>query len=172
MDATTPDRIASDHAGEAGEVFACDRTSHRACGAGKESKYVGDSRDLIALHRRERFAAVARLELGKRIGVRFDTIGQLEQQCGAILRRGSGPAVQCAGSGEHCCVHLLFGGLCNFRDHLAGRRIEDFLHIALAGGELALDQKLGLHVGLIEIPSRDLESGGNYFDSNSRGRVR
>ena len=41
------DRVAADHRGVAGQVFAAGRTAHATAGAGEETEHVGNCRDLV-----------------------------------------------------------------------------------------------------------------------------
>ena len=48
--------------------------------------------------------------------------------------------------GRHRGLDLRPRGLGHAREHLAGRRVQDVLDLALAGDELAVDEEFGLHV--------------------------
>jgi hypothetical protein len=141
------DRVAADHAREAGEVFSRHGTGHRPARAGEESEHVGNGRDLVAERGRVGFAAVERLEPGVCRAVGLDAIGQLEQQRSAVLRRGARPCIECGIRRLHRGVDLAARRLGHFREHLAGRGVEHLFDLALACDELAVDQEPGSHVG-------------------------
>ena len=125
-------RIAADHAGESGQKLPAERSVLGPRGAGEESKHIRDGGDLIVLHRRDRLAGVARLELGKRRSVALDVIGQLEQQGGTVLRCGPRPGVEGAFGRRHGGIHLSATGFGHLHDRFAGRRIEHTLGPAFA----------------------------------------
>ena len=63
------DRIAADHRGEPGHIFAGHGAMHVAHGAGEEAEAIGDRRHLVLQHADARLAAIQRLERGERFGV-------------------------------------------------------------------------------------------------------
>ena len=140
------DRVTADHAGEARQVFAGDGARHRAAGAREEPEHVRDGRDLVVQRRGQRLPAVQRLDFRERRAVRLDAIRKLQQQRRAVLWSGARPALERRVRRFHCRVDLPARGLRHLRQHLARRRVQDLLDLALARDELAVDEQSGLHV--------------------------
>ncbi|MCY1526860.1 hypothetical protein D9M68_619040 [compost metagenome] len=139
------DRVAADHRGEARQVFPGRRTGKAAAGAGEEAEHIGYGGKLVVQCGGVGFAAVVGLQLRQLFGVRFDAVGKLEQQGGAVPRGGPRPAFEGRIGGTHRGVHLGFAGFGNLHQHRAGGRVEHVQGFAFAGGELAVDQQFGLH---------------------------
>ena len=83
--------------------------------------------NLVAQHRRERLAAVARFELGEGRASASMRSASFEQQRGAVLRRGPRPAIEGPGGGLHRGIHLRLGRLRQRGDALAGGRVQHLL---------------------------------------------
>jgi hypothetical protein len=140
------DWVAADHAGETCEVFAGDGARQRAACAGEEPEDVRDRGNLVVERGCERLAAVLRLDLRECSPVRFDAIGQLQQQVRSILRRSARPAGECGIRRLHGRVDLSARGLGHASKHLARRRVQHVLDLAFTRDEFAVDQESGLHV--------------------------
>ena len=152
-------RVAADHAGVAGEVLARDCAGHGAAGAREKAEHVGDRGDLVGECGRIGFAAVPGLEPRIGLAVRLDAVGEPQQQRGAVLRRRARPAVEGGVGSLHRGVDLAARGLGHLREHLARRRVQHLLDLALARDELAVDEQSGLHVSLAGVASRTQAPG-------------
>jgi hypothetical protein len=161
------DRVAADHAREPGEVLARDRSGHRPAGAREVPEHVGDRRDLVTERGRVRLAAIERLELGVRLTVGLDAIGEPQEQCRAVFRRRARPRIERSVRGLHRGVDLASRRFGHPREHLAGRGVQHLFDLALARDESAVDQELGLHVGTPKV-----DAGDYVWPDCSSGRVR
>ena len=126
------DRIAADHAGVPGEVLPGCESLGRAAHAGEVAEDIGDRGHLVVQHRGQGLAGVAGLERRVAGGVRLDAVGDPQQQCGAILRRGARPAregLSAAATAASTCAADASGtvAIC-----AAGGRIEDSPRLPLA----------------------------------------
>ncbi|MDT4881289.1 hypothetical protein FQZ97_1171330 [compost metagenome] len=74
-----------------------------------------------------------------------DLVGQLEQQGGALFRRGLRPGREGGIGGLHGGIDLGRAGLGDFHQGGAQGRVEHGEARAFAGDQLAVDQEFGLH---------------------------
>ena len=167
--------VAPDHAGVAREVLAAERAVHAARGAREKAEAVGDGRDLVAERACVRLAAVQRFEPRESFRVGLDECGELEQQAGALRRRGLRPAFVGASRGLHRAADLLGRGFGHLAQHLAGGGVEDGLGRPLALDQLVVDEKLGGKAGgdVVGVPhgQSPLEIGGFNGDGCPRRRA-
>jgi len=97
----------------------------------------------LCLHRRDRLADVARLELGELLAVRDDGVGERVEEARALVRRRLPPrAVQgFAGRGDRA-VDVLLARHRNTGERFAGRRFDELPQLARGRlGRLAADEQ-------------------------------
>lgn len=96
----------------------------------------------------QRLAAVQRFKAGEVIGVFFDGVGDVQQQIGALLRRGPRPFGERTVSREDGGFDLFGAGFGDVREDFTGGRVEDRLDKAFTGDQFTVDQQRGTHRGL------------------------
>ena len=139
------DRVAADHAGEPGKVFARNGTCQGPTGAGEEAEHVGDRGDLVVERGRQRLAAVLRFHFREPSAIGLDAVRELQQEVRAVLRRSASPARERRVSRFHRHVDLGARRFGNAGQHLAGGRVQHVFDLAFACDEFAVDQESGLH---------------------------
>ncbi|MNC48864.1 hypothetical protein D3C75_980060 [compost metagenome] len=80
----------------------------------------------------------------------FDGVGQRQQGLRAFLGAGLRPAVEGLVGSAHGAVHLGLAGFVDLRQGTAQRRVEHGPGRAFASDQLAIDQHLRLHRGLLQ----------------------
>ena len=114
------------------EERAADRVraaGDRADRGGEEAEVLDRARDL-RLHRRDRLADVARLELGELLAVRLDRVGERVQEPRALVRRGLAPVAVERGAGcLDCAVDLRLARELRAAERLAGRGLDELARL-------------------------------------------
>ena len=142
-------RIAPDHAGETGQIFARQRAVLRSSGRGEKAKHIGDRGNLVIQRGGERLAGIVGFQFGERGSVGFDAIRQAQQQRRPVLRHGLRPArSRHLGRGDGS-LELRVARLVHFGNALAARRVEHALEGSFALHQGAVDQEFGLHRELL-----------------------
>jgi len=127
--------------GDGGLVDLGDRAFLGAQGAGEVAEMVGRERDVSVQRLADRLAVVDGLGVGEHLEVGFDAVGDLQQDIGALGRRGPGPLVGSGVRGVECGFDVLGGGACGLRVDLAADRRDDIKVLALDRGDpLAADE--------------------------------
>src|SRR5205823_11279436 len=114
----------------------------QATGTGEEADAVDDGRDLFRVGDGGRLANVFRLGLRELVAVGLDRLRELQHSVAALAGRAVRPAAieRLAGRCDRT-VDVLVGPFRDVGDDLAGRGIDDLLHLAArAGCPLAADE--------------------------------
>ena len=128
------------------EERAADRVraaGDRADRRGEEAEVLDRAADL-RLHRRDRLADVARLELRELVAVRLDRVGERVQEARALVRRGLAPvAVERGARSRDRAVDLGLAGELRRSEGLARRRLDELARLGALDG-LAVDEEAEL----------------------------